>query len=255
MIDAHCHLEQDDYHKDRDIVIKKCKEAGLKALVTSCAHPEDFQLTIDMVDRYRGYVFAALGIHPGFIKELEERQVEDFLALVKKNKDRIVAIGEVGLDYKWVKEERWRDRQKELFRRLILFSKDMRKPLVIHARDAYGDVIDMLEKENAEHVMLHMFGANELVQRVLENGWHVSMNAIVLRSKKHKKVVRDMPLERLMLETDSPWLAPEGWESKRNDPRTIKIVAEKIAEIKGLDFVAVWEACGRNAVKFFSLKI
>ena len=257
MIDVHCHLEQPDYEKDRDEVIEKCKKE-LKAVITSCAHPNDLSLTLQLVERYKGFVFCTAGIHPEYVKEISEREKDEFLEQVKANKDKIVGIGEVGLDFFWIREEEWRARQKELFVELINFAKELKKPLVIHARKASDECVNILEKADAKKVLMHMFGANHLVKRIVENGWYVSMNAIVLRSKKHKKVVRDMPLEKIMLETDSPWLAPkkllEGVEA-RNDPTSIRIVAEKIAEIKKLTFQEVWEKCGANAIRFFNLQV
>lgn len=157
------------------------------------------------------------------------------------------------MDYWHIKEPEWREKQAEMFRKFIALSKEINKPLVIHARDAYDEVVEILEQENAERVMLHMFGANRLVKRVIGNGWFVSMNAIVLKSKKHGKVVRDVPLDRLMLETDSPWLHPSG--KGRNDPRSIRQVAEKIAEIKKLSFDEVWQKTAKNAVGFFNLDV
>lgn len=257
MIDVHCHLEQPDYEKDRDEVIEKCKKE-LKAVITSCTHPNDLSLTLQLVERYKGFVFCTVGIHPEYVKEISEREKDEFLERVKANKDKIVGIGEVGLDFFWIREEEWRARQKELFLELINFAKELKKPLVIHARKASDECVNILEKADAKKVLMHMFGANHLVKRIVENGWYVSMNAIVLRSKKHKKVVRDMPLEKIMLETDSPWLAPkkllEGVEA-RNDPTSIRIVAEKIAEIKKLSFQEVWEKCGANAIRFFNLQV
>ncbi len=257
MIDVHCHLEQPDYENDRDEVIEKCKKE-LKAVITSCAHPNDLSLTLQLVEKYKGFIFCTAGIHPEYIKEISEKAKDEFLEQVKANRDKIVGIGEIGLDFFWIKEEKWQAKQKELFLELINFAKELKKPLVIHARKAFDECVNILERADAKKVLMHMFGANHLVKRIVENGWYVSMNAIVLRSKKHKKVIRDMPLEKIMLETDSPWLAPkkllEGVEA-RNDPTSIRIVAEKIAEIKKLSFQEVWEKCGANAIRFFNLPV
>jgi TatD DNase family protein len=260
MIDAHCHLEQKEYEGERDAVIKSCKVAGLKAIVTSCARPKDFALTMDIARKYANFVFPTVGIHPEFIKEITSGETDAFFEIIRKNRESIVGIGETGLDYNWVKEPEWRERQKELFRQMIALAGELKKPLVIHAREAHEDVIDILEQEGAKRVQMHMFGANQLVNRVIDNGWHVSINAILLKSKKHKKVARDMPMDRLMLETDAPWLAPDGWspdgkQTKRNDSRAIKQVAEKIAEVKKLKFEDVWHDCGKNTVRFFKLPV
>jgi TatD DNase family protein len=257
MIDIHCHLEQKDYDKDREDVIEKCRKE-LKAVITSCAHPRDFELTMRMVENHNGFIFASCGIHPEYVKDISEEQKDNFLDMIVKNKEKIVAIGETGLDYWYIKEKEWQERQKELFIELINLAKELGKPLIIHSREVFEETLDVLENNDAEKVNFHMWGANQLLKRILDNGWYVSMNTIILRSKKHKKIARDIPLDRLMLETDSPWLAPErlteGKEA-RNDPRSIKIVAEKIAEIKKLPFDEIWQKCGQNAVEFFNLNI
>jgi len=257
MIDCHCHLESHDYDKDRDDVIEKCKKE-LKAVITSCAHPRDFDLTLQLTDKHKNFVFASCGIHPEYIKEITEMDTNDFIEKIKQNKNRFVAIGETGLDYWWIKEEEWQEKQKELFIRLINLSKELKKPLIIHCREAFDDVINILEQEDVKEVDLHMFGDNHFVNRIVDNGWFISMNTIILRSKSYRKVVRDCPLERLMLETDAPWLSPkklyEGID-ERNDSTSIKLVAEQIAEIKKIAFEEVWKKCGETAIEFFKLPI
>ncbi|MEM5791005.1 MAG: TatD family hydrolase [Candidatus Aenigmatarchaeota archaeon] len=249
MIDVHCHLEQEDYSQDRDEIIEKCRKE-LKAVITCCAHPKDFDLTLKLVEKYKRFVFATIGIHPEYIKEISEKEREDFFKKIENNKDKIVGIGETGLDFFWIKEKELQEKQKVLFIKSIDLAKKLDLPLIVHSRDAYEESIKILEQENAKKVLLHMFGANHLVKRVIENGWFISMNTIVLKSKKHKKVVRDIPLEKIMLETDSPWLSPSGG---RNTPLSVKIVAEKIAEIKKVSFEEVDKITTENAIKFFSI--
>lgn len=251
MIDVHCHLENGDYDRDRDSVINDCR-GELKALITSCAHPKDFELTMDLVEKYKNFVFCTCSVHPIYIKEVSSEEKEHYFSLIRKNRERIVAIGETGLDYFHIKEQEWKEKQKELFREHIRLAFELEKPLVIHARDSYEDCIEILEQEGTERVNLHMFGGRAFLELVLSNQWDISMNAVLLRSKDHKKIVRDMPLDRIMLETDAPWIAPEGG---RNTSLAIKIVALKIAEIKKIPFDQVWKTCGQNAVSFFGLPI
>ncbi|MEM5869624.1 MAG: TatD family hydrolase [Candidatus Aenigmatarchaeota archaeon] len=250
MIDVHCHLEQSDYNSDREEVIEKCKKE-LKAVITSCAHPKDFELTMKLVEQHKGFVFATVGIHPEYIKEVGKEEKEEFFELVRKNKEKIVGIGEVGLDF-LIEEQEWREKQKELFLEFISLAKKLNKPLVIHARKAFGEAIEILENQNAKNVLMHFFSAKELLERVKENGWYISVNTTLLTSKKIKKIVRDMPLERILTETDSPWL---GLEHKRNDPLSVKIVIQRIAEIKKIDERRVDEVTTENAYKLFSLKV
>lgn len=253
MIDSHCHLEQENYDVDREQVIEKCKKEGIKAIVFSCARHEDLCKSLDIARKWKGYVFMTAALHPGFIKDITPEVKRDFMDTVKVNAREIVAIGETGLDFNWIKEEPWREKQKQLFIELIRFARELGKPLVIHSRDAYRESVEVLEKEKAGNVLMHMFGDKELVDRLVGNGWFISTNAIVLRSKEHKKIIKRAPLERILLETDAPWLHPSG--GGRNDPTAIKTIAEKVAELKGLAFDDVWLQCGRNAARFFRLPV
>ncbi len=272
MIDVHCHLEQKEFSQDLDTVIAACKKSGVKAVVTSCAHPKDLERTFEIASKNAGFVFPSLGLHPEYIKEIKEKEVSDYLEKIKENKNKIVAVGEVGLDYFWIKEKAWQEKQKEQFAELIRFSREIKKPLVVHSRDSHQDTIKILENEDAKNVLLHMFGAKDLIKNVWENNWLVSINYLVTRSKTYKKIAKDMPLGNICLETDAPWnglqklkgqlgkediIFKENKEQNlltlRNDPSTIKITAQKIAEIKKIPFETVWNACGENAKKFFSL--
>ena len=135
MIDTHCHLEQNDYHKDRIVVIERCKHQ-LQAVITSCANPKDFDITMQLVRRHKSFVFATASIHPAYVKKVGEKEINKYINHIKSNKDNIVAIGETGLDYNWIKEIEWRKKQKQLFEKLIALAKLLKLPLVIHSREA-----------------------------------------------------------------------------------------------------------------------
>jgi TatD DNase family protein len=252
MIDVHCHLEQKDYDGDRDDVIKACRKE-LLAVISSCADPRDWPITLEMAKKYKGFVFATAGIHPEYIKDIGKGEISKFMEIIKKEvkEGNIVAIGEIGLDYYWIKESLWREKQKELMIQFIRLSQELSMPLVIHSRDAMDDTIYILEKYKVKNALLHLFGERKLLPRVLENDWSISVGPIIKRSKDHKKIIRDMPLNRIMLETDSPWFG----DGKRNSPLAIKEVAEKIAEVKKVPFEDVWNQCALNAIKFFNLPL
>ncbi len=254
MIDVHCHLEQPNYKNDRNEIIEKCKKQ-LNAVISSCAHPKDFNLTLKLTEKFKGFVFSTVGIHPKHVNEISSKDIDTFIERIKDSRGKIVGIGETGLDYYWIKESKWREKQEELFVQLISLSKELKLPLVIHSRDSYEGTVKILEREDAKSVMMHMFGANQLTSRIVENGWYASMNTIVLKSKKHKKVVRDTPIEQLLLETDSPWLAPKDFGSRRNDSTAVRYVAEKIAEIKKVRFEEVDKSTTENAIRFFQLNL
>jgi len=264
MIDTHCHLEQPEYDTDRDALIARCKQE-LDAVITSCAHPKDFELTMQLVDQHKNFVYATASIHPIYVKEMSEQQKRDYFESIRQNSDKLVAIGECGTDYWHVKESRWRNAQKRLFIELIDLADELGLPLVVHARNgpdahAVEDAVEILEQQGAKRVQMHMFTSRQLLQRVLGNGWFVSVNTLLLRSKSVKKIVRDCPLERLMLETDAPWLAVgedgtiKELREKRNEPIAVKLVAKKIAEIKKIGIDTVDKQTTENAKKFFEIR-
>ena len=250
MIDVHCHLEQKDYEKDRDEIIEKCKKE-LKAVITCCCHPDDFDLTMEMVEKYKNFVFATVSIHPEYIKEVKEEVVENFFKKIEENKEKIVGIGETGLDFV-IEEPEWREKQKELFVKFIDLAKNLNLPLVIHARKAFKEAIEVLEKSGAKNVLMHFFTQKDLLPKIIENGWSISVNTTLLSSKNIKKIVRDLKIEKIMTETDSPWLGPNG---QRNDPRSIKLVVEEISKIKKMQIEEVDKITTQNAIEFFKLKL
>ncbi len=248
MIDAHCHLEQKDFNPDRDEVIESWK-GTLNAVVTSCAHPRDFGLTVEIVKKHKGFVFATFGLHPEYIKEISEKEKKEYLDKVREHKDIALAIGEIGLDYHWVKEDEWRDKQKILFREMLAFAKELSKPVVIHSRDSTEDCIKILEEEKPAKVLMHLYGSREYLERVKGNGWFISIGPLIAKSKNHKKIARDFPISRILLETDSPWFG----DGERGTPLNIKVAAEKIAKVKSLTTEEVMKQCGENAKGFFGI--
>ena len=259
MIDTHCHLEQSDYSKDRDVVIERCKHQ-LQAVVISCSNFKHFNTTLQLVRQHKGFVFAATSVHPQYVKEIDEKELRKYFEMIRSNKENIVAIGETGLDYNWIKETEWQEKQKQLFIRFIDLANQLLLPLVIHSRDAAETVVDILEKYKTKSVQMHMFTKRALLKRVIDNGWLISVNTLLLRSKNVKKIVRDCPLEQLMLETDSPWLGIDKdgklkpKDIVRNEPIAVRLVAEKIAQIKKIKIENVDRQTTENAIKFFSLK-
>lgn len=248
MIDAHCHLEQKDYDKDRDEVIENCKKE-LKAVITCCAHPGDFEKSLELIKKYRGFIFLTAGFHPEFIAEFSENEINKYLEKIEENKENLVGIGECGLDYNLIKDPKLREEQKKLFVKHINLAKRLNLPLVVHSRDAEEDCLKILAEEKSEKVLLHFFSDKNLIQEVIQNNYFVSVNTSILRSKTTKKIVKKMPIWKLMTETDSPWL---GF-GKRNNPTSVKRVIEKIAELKNLSFEEVDKITTENAVSFYNL--
>lgn len=248
MIDAHCHLEQKDYDTDREEVVARCKNL-LDAVVFSCARPKDFEKSIEIAEKYKGFAYLTSGIHPEYIKELSEEEITAFFEKLRQNREKIVGIGECGLDYYWTKEPEWREKQKELFKRHIELAKELNLPLVIHSREAEADCLDILEEQNTKNVLMHFFSEKTLAERVAQNGYFVSFNTLVLRSKNHRKILKKIPLEKIMTETDAPWL---GF-GQRNEPIAVKEVVEKIASLLKKSVKEIDEITTKNARNFYAI--
>lgn len=260
MIDTHCHLEQPDYDVDRDAIIQRCKRQ-LQAVITSCVNPNDFEVTMQLVKQHRGFVFASTSVHPSYVHEIDATAIEQYIEAIHSNKGNIVAIGETGLDYNWIREAEGREKQKQLFIRFIELAEHLQLPLVIHSRDAVEETVEILENYHVKSVQMHMFTARSLLRRVIDNGWFISVNTLLLKSKGVGKLVRDCPLGQLMLETDSPWLGVDEdgkikpKDAVRNEPIAVHRVAEKVAAIKNLEFKEIDTQTTNNAREFFKLTI
>ena len=255
MIDCHAHLEQDDYNDDRQKVIDDCKKK-LKAVVTCCADPKDWKRTKEILEKNHGFVFATAGVHPEFIDKIPVTEIKAFFEVIKKEakEKNIVGIGEVGLDFYWIKDPVLRDKQKDLFIKLISLAKELNLPLIVHSRDAFLETVVLLEQQGmkGKKVLLHLFGDKSLVEKVANNGWMISIGPGIMRSKTTRKIARDLPLKNLLLETDSPWF---GFEEKRGTPINVILAAQKIAEIKNISVEEVEKQTDRNAIEFYGLKL
>jgi TatD DNase family protein len=218
-----------------------------------------------MVHKHPGFVYAVGGIHPEYVGRFDQNAIDAAIATLLANRENLVGIGETGLDYAFITGKQERKMQQEMFIRFIRLAQELGKPMVVHLRngedgkdeggdDVFDDAFEILKKEKAKNVQLHMFGCKRLVEDAIAEGWYISTNAIVLHSKTYGKVVRDTPLKRLMLETDAPWLHPSLDKEKRNDPTHVREVAERIAEIKNIDVATVVEVTTDNAISFFGLK-
>ncbi len=256
MIDAHCHLECMDEN-----VIKDAEE-DMAAIVTSTAHPKDKEKTMALNDKYPYFVYVCYGFHPEVLDNCTDEQIEDYIGYIKAHSDKISAIGEVGLDYNWTKPED-KEKTKEIFRKFIDLALELDKPLVIHSRNGKDDMngikdtMDILVEKNTKKVMLHCFSGSEgQLKLALQQGWMISIATIICKSEKHKRLAKLIPIDQLLLETDSPWLDPDqppGSKELTNRPWKIERSAEVIAEQTGITKEEVLHKTEANAVRFFGI--
>lgn len=246
MIDAHCHL---DKINDMPIeeVIKKCEEEGIR-VITSCASIEEKEFALKLAEKYK-IVFVTLGLHPTRAEKMDEKELEDYIEFIKRNREKIVGIGETGMD-KFVEDER---KEKEVFEKFIELAIKLNLPLVIHCRGKMEEAIEILESYNPKSVLFHCYSGNATqLKRILENGWFVSIATNIENIKNTKKAAKKVPLDKFTLETDSPWLDPFSKELK-NKPWNIKYTAQKIAEMRNLEKDYILEMAKRNAERLFRL--
>lgn len=247
MIDVHAHLMEPEFDSDREEVVKACMQE-LVAVINCSAHWGELVRSLALSKKFNNFIFTTASIHPIYIQELSEEVENNFFKLLEENGHEICGIGETGLDYP--ADEETKKRQKELFLRHIQIAVKLKKPLIVHARNAFSDAMEILQQHGLKDVVIHFFTARELLGKVIENGWYISVNTSLLRSKKIRKIVRDMPIERILTETDCPWLAPNGG---RNTPLSIRLVIEEIARIKKMEVREVDEITTQNAIRFFRL--
>ncbi len=221
---------------------------GIKAIITSCTEPLDCLRALKVVDMYPGKVFLTIGADPALT--LEDDKVLETIDLIRRHRKKIVGIGEVGLDYYYIRDEETRGKQRRNFKVYINVAKKENLPMIIHSRSAGKYALDLLTSEGARKVVLHAFdGKVGTALRGVENGYFFSIPPSVARSRQKQKLVKIVPLDNLLLESDSPVLGPRIGEI--NTPLNIEISCKMIGEIKGVDFEVVKEVTTKNALNIF----
>jgi len=253
LFDSHAHLDASKFDQDRDAVIKRAYDSGVKWIMNPGADYESSINAVKLAETY-DFMYAAVGIHPHDAKTLDDMMLGLIKAMARKTK--VKAIGEIGLDYHY--DFSPRDEQIYWFRKQLQLAKELKMPVIIHDREANNDVMNILKEENSFEtgVLMHCFsGSAELARQYVKLGAYISIAGPVTfkNSRKLIEVVEMVPLDRLMIETDSPYLTPTPFRGKRNESAHVRYVAEKIAEIKGLTFEEVAEQTAINAKKYFNI--
>lgn len=254
MIDSHAHL-QDEKFDNVENVIQNAVKLGVSKIICASSSLKTSKQAIDIANNFDG-VFATVGIHPEEALEWNENAKEELKEFAKNKK--VVAIGETGLDYYY--EFCSRAQQKLAFTEQIKLANELKLPLVIHARDASGDIMQIL-RENLAYtkngVVIHCFNMSlEILKEILGYGFYISLGgAITFKNARGLlDIVRAVDINRLMLETDCPYMSPEPFRGRINEPKNVELVARKIAELKGMSFEDVAKITTLNAERFFILR-
>ncbi|MGY4691897.1 TatD family hydrolase [Salibacterium sp. K-3] len=253
LFDTHVHLNIEDFQDDLQDTIERAKDAGVEKMNVVGFDHETIKKAMDLIETY-DFMYASIGWHPVDAVDMTERDLEWIEELSAHPK--VVAIGETGLDYHWDKSPA--DVQKEAFRKQIALAKKVNLPLVIHDREAHQDIVDVLREENAAETggIMHCFGGDlDIARQALDMNFHISFGGPVTfkNAQLPKDVAKEIPMERLLVETDCPFLAPHPNRGKRNEPAYVKLVAEKIAELKGMTLKELAEQTTENAEKLFRI--
>ncbi|XP_017331784.1 tatD DNase domain containing 3-like isoform X1 [Ictalurus punctatus] len=256
-IDCHCHISSREFDGDIECVIEQSKKAGVLALVAVAEHAGEFEKIIQLSQRFPGFIFPCLGVHPVQEDSAQPRgalpkDLDSAMPLIEKYKDHIVAIGEVGLDFtpRIVSTDAGKELQRQVLIRQVEIAKQLNLPLNVHSRSAGRPTIHLLKELGVENALLHAFdGKPSVAMEGVHAGYFFSIPPSIIRSEQKQKLVKQLPLENMCLETDSPALGPE--KQVRNEPENITISAEYIAKTKGIPVEKVIEVTTLNALRLF----
>jgi len=250
-VDTHCHLHDAESFPEPEPEIEAAREAGVDRIVVVGVNPADWDAALAFADRFED-VYAILGWHPNYTADYDPKTLGRLEDLLRHPKVR--ALGEIGLDYYW--EYAPRERQFEALRDQLDLAESLGLPTVFHARDAYGAVLDILEKRGPNRYLLHCFaGDASHAERASALGATIGIDGPITYKKADelREIAGRYPLERIVLETDSPYMAPVPFRGKRNSPAKIPLIAAALAEARQMEIAAVAEATTANAERFFSL--
>ncbi len=254
--DSHAHLDDEKFNEDRDEIIQQIKKFGIENFISAGYSLEASKKGLELAKKYV-FIYTTSGISPNDIPQTEEEMWKTLSEIkeIAKTNSKVVAIGEIGLDYYWNKENK--DIQKQVFIEQIKIANELKLPIVIHTREAIMDTIQILKQNPVEKKgVFHCCPLNrELVKEALKLGFYISFAGPITfkNSKNAKEIVNMVPLEKMLIETDSPYLSPEPLRGKRNDPRNVKYIAEKIAEYKEMKIEEIAQITMNNAKKIFIL--
>ncbi len=253
LIDTHTHIDMDNYKDRFDEVLTTAKDYGVEKVVIPGVEPSGFKRIAELCEKYEN-VYGAVGVHPEDLDSYNE-EGENLIREYLKQK-KIVAVGEIGLDYYWDKSQI--ERQKEIFEKQILIAKEAGKPVLVHDREAHLDTFEILKKTKANDVgvVMHCFsGSPEFAMECVKEGFYIALGGVVTfkNAKKVKEVAKIIPLDKLLLETDAPYMTPVPYRGKENQPAYVKFVAQEIANLRNISFEEVAFRTTENAKKFLNL--
>jgi TatD DNase family protein len=248
-VDCHAHLEDPIFDKDRAKVIEECRKQDI--LIIDCpGAPDTNRRALELFRKFDN-VKLCLGMYPTVAAEISEKDFWEELKFIESQASKLVGVGEIGIDFYWLKDDDKRLLEQQRFKEIIWLANKLKLPLNVHSRAAEEETIALLAKSAHVPVMLHSFGGDTEVAKIgIKEGFYFGIPPLIVRSNKHRRLVAALPVDRILTETDSPYQGPT---KERNDPRNIPLVVEEIAKIKKLDTEEVRHQLLENAKKVFRL--
>ena len=256
--DNHAHLDDEKFNEDREELIEKIKQEGIETFISAGYSLESSKKAIELSKKYE-FIYTTCGISPNDIPQTEEElwKILEEIKKVAKENSKVRAIGEIGLDYYWEKDQKRRELQKKAFTEQIKIANELKLPIVIHTREAVMDTLEILKQNEVyKKGIFHCCPLNrELVKEGLKLGFYISFAGPVTfkNSKNADEIINMVPNDKILIETDSPYLSPEPLRGRRNDPRNVKYIAEKIAKVKELQIEDVAEFTYKNAKTIYEI--
>ena len=251
-IDTHTHLQFESYDEDREEVIQRAIKNGIDAMITIGTDIKSSGNALDLAQKF-AVVYASVGIHPNDCMDASDADLEEVEKMAQTEK--AIAVGEIGLDY--YRQDTSKEKQQEVLRKQIRLARKLGLPVIIHNRDAHEDIYRVLKEEKAEEIsgVFHSFSGDiQFLESILALNYHISFTGpVTFKNTNYNKLIECVPLEQLLLETDSPFLAPVPFRGKRNEPSYVRYIAEKISQVKGTTVENLAEITSDNAKNLFQL--
>lgn len=279
MIDTHCHIDEEAFASDREEVIARQRENGVQAMIVPGVNGASIETVLDVCHRHPNYCYPALGLHPEDVKADWEEQLATVESAIREHRNELVAIGEIGLDYYW--DKTFKEEQKEVLRRQLLLARELDLPVILHNRESTEDIMRLVHDTANEKLKIkneelkplrgvfHCFnGSKETAQQILDLGFYLGIGGVLtfknckladtlseLNTKwSNDQINEQMVLDKIVLETDAPYMAPVPHRGERNESRFMELVAERLAEVFQCPKQYIIDATSANAKQLFGLK-
>ena len=276
MIDTHCHIDEEAFEPDREEVIARQQQSGVQAMIVPGVNVASINSVMEVCHAHPGYCYPALGLHPEDVKADWREQLATVEAAIRAHRDELVAIGEIGLDYYW--DKTFKEEQKEVLRRQLLLARELNLPVILHNREATKDILTIVKEvsscqspitnyQSPLRGVFHCYsGSKETAEIILKMGFYLGIGGVLtFKNSKLSETLRELNqseiknqqseiLNRLLLETDAPYMAPTPHRGERNESRFMALVAERLAQVLNVSVDEIIEATSANARQLFGIK-